>query len=103
MKTLALTPALSPRRGGIVRQFLEGEHLQNLDVGLELPVGRDSVEPIFERSEANAVSILLGLGREDARCARTVCDVRVDSDWSLAPSFGSWVRKHEGGLIPRRQ
>ena len=31
------------------------------------PVGRDSVEPAFERSEANVVSVFRKLGRRDAR------------------------------------
>jgi hypothetical protein len=45
----------------------------------EPQVGRDSVEPNFERSEANAVSILSGSGSKVARCARTVCNGRISS------------------------
>ena len=42
-------------------------------------VGRHSVEPTFERSEANVVSILPLQQHQDARCARTAFGGRIGS------------------------
>jgi uncharacterized ferritin-like protein (DUF455 family) len=47
--------------------------------GHDLSVGRDSVEPTFERSEANAVSVLRKPGNRDARRARTASGGKVGS------------------------
>jgi hypothetical protein len=66
----------------------------------EPPVGRDSVEPIFDPAtagEANAVSILPGPGSEDARCARTACGGSIDSTESR-PTF-----RFMGSVEPRCQ
>jgi len=77
-------------------RFMEGLHgSTTAHRDPELPVGRDSVEPLFDlptAGEANAVSILPGPERKDARCARTVCDGRIDSTESC-PTFRFMERK----------
>jgi hypothetical protein len=57
------TPDTFPSREGDMQGIAHRVH--------EPPVGRDSVEPTFERSEANAVSVLRKPCSRDARYART--------------------------------
>ena len=74
-------------------RFMGSGHLQKMDVnrGHEpvYLVGRHSVEPTLERSEANEVSIFpFPNGDRDARFARASCVGRVGSTESLPTHLG---------------